>query len=721
MNTNLQTPIDYLKGVGPNRADLLRKELGIHTYQDLINLFPNRYLDRTQYYKINQLQRNYADVQIIGTITGFKEMPQKQGKLLVANFRDETGTMDLVWFRGHKWIRDSIKLNTPYVIFGKTNWFNGVFNMPHPEMELLEDHEKSLRSAMQPIYPSTEKLSNKGMTNRVINTIMQQLFLETKGQFVETLSKPVISELKLVSKSEALFNIHFPKNQELLARAQFRLKFEELFYIQLQLIIKNLIHKSKIKGFPFTTVGHYFNTFFNAHLPFELTNAQKRVIKEIRADLGSNAQMNRLLQGDVGSGKTIVALMAVLIALDNDFQACIMAPTEILSVQHYNGLSEYCNKLNISVKLLTGSSTTLERREIHEALENGELQLLIGTHALLEDSVKFKNLGLAIIDEQHRFGVEQRSKLWKKGPPLTPPKAGGKDSLPSGEIRGATPPHILVMTATPIPRTLAMSVYGDLDISIIDELPPGRKPVKTVHRYDKNRLRVFQFIKDEIKKGRQVYIVYPLIQESETMDYKDLMDGYASIERDFPKPDYQVSIVHGKMKAADKDYEMQRFIKGETQIMVATTVIEVGVDVPNASVMVIESAERFGLSQLHQLRGRVGRGAEQSYCILMTGHKLSNDSKTRLETMTRTNDGFEIAEVDLRLRGPGDIMGKQQSGVLNLKIADVIKDNDILQTARYHAKKILNSDPSLQSIENKAILNTYKQLSKYKNIWNYIS
>ena len=700
MNVNLQTPIDYLKGVGPNRADLLRKELGIYTYQDLINLFPNRYLDRTRYHKINSLQRNTSEVQIIGQITGFKEVPQKRGKLLVATFQDDSGVMDLVWFRGHKWIRESLKLNTPYVVFGKTNWFNNVYNMPHPEMELLEDHEKSLRSAMQPIYPSTEKLSNKGITNRVITNIMQQLFLETKGQFAETLSKSTILELKLLSKSDALFNVHFPKNQDLLTRAQFRLKFEEFFYIQLQLILKNLIHKSKIKGFPFTTVGHYFNTFFKDHLPFELTNAQKRVIKEIRSDLGSNAQMNRLLQGDVGSGKTIVALMAVLIALDNNFQACIMAPTEILSVQHYNGLSEYCNKLNISIKLLTGSSTTSERRDIHESLENGSLQLLIGTHALLEDTVKFKNLGLAIIDEQHRFGVAQRSKLWKKN---------------------TSPPHILVMTATPIPRTLAMSVYGDLDISIIDELPPGRQPVKTVHRYDKNRLNVFRFIRDEIKKGRQVYIVYPLIQESETMDYKDLMDGYASIERDFPKPEYQISIVHGKMKAADKDYEMQRFVKGETHIMVATTVIEVGVDVPNATVMVIESAERFGLSQLHQLRGRVGRGAEQSYCILMTGHKLSNDSKIRLETMTRTNDGFEIAEVDLRLRGPGDIMGTQQSGVLNLKIADVVKDKDILQTARYHAKKILNADPSLSALENKMILNTYKQLTKYKNIWNYIS
>ena len=700
MNTNLQTPIDYLKGVGPNRADLLRKELGIHTYQDLINLFPNRYIDRTQYYKINQLQRNNADVQVIGEITNLKDVGEGRAKRLVATFKDDTGVMELVWFRGQKWIRESIKLGKPYVIFGKTNWFNGVFNMPHPEMEFLEEHEKNLRSAMQPVYPSTEKLSNKGITNRVISKIMQQLFLETKGNFSESLSENVISELKLISKSEALFNIHFPKNQELLSRAQFRLKFEEFFYIQLQLIIKNLIHKSKIKGFNFEHVGNNFNTFFKEHLPFELTNAQKRVLKEIRADLGSNAQMNRLLQGDVGSGKTIVALMSMLIALDNGFQACLMAPTEILSVQHYNSLIELCNKLNISVKLLTGSSNTSERKEIHKMLENGELQILIGTHALLEDKVKFKNLGLAIIDEQHRFGVAQRSKLWHKND---------------------TPPHILIMTATPIPRTLAMSVYGDLDISIIDELPPGRKHIKTVHRYDKNRLKVFRFIKDEITKGRQVYVVYPLIQESEKMDYKDLMDGYESIVRDFPMPQYQISIVHGKMKAVDKDYEMQRFVKGETQIMVATTVIEVGVNVPNASVMIIESAERFGLSQLHQLRGRVGRGAEQSYCILMTGHKLSEDSKTRLQTMVSTNDGFEIAEVDLRLRGPGDLMGTQQSGVLNLKIADVIKDKDILQHARHYAKTILKSDPSLSLPEHKVLRYTYSQLTKYKNIWNYIS
>lgn len=701
MNANfLQTPIDYLKGVGPNRADLLKKELGIHTFQDLLNLFPNRYLDRTQYYKIAQLQQTNAEVQIIGKITHIKTVEQKRGKRLVATFMDETGSMELVWFRGQKWIRENLKLNVPYVIFGKTNYFNGSFSMPHPEMELLEAHEKSIRSAMQPVYPSTEKLGNSGITNRVINSLMQQLFLESKNNFVETLSNTLLEQLKLVSKKEALFNIHFPKSQAHLARAQYRLKFEELFYIQLQLIRKNLIHKSKIKGYPFDKIGNNFNTFFSEHLPFELTEAQKRVIKEIRNDLGSNAQMNRLLQGDVGSGKTIVALMSMLIALDNGFQACLMAPTEILSVQHYNGLVEMCNKLNTSIELLTGSTKTSKRREIHEKLENGELDILIGTHALLEDKVKFKNLGLAIVDEQHRFGVEQRSKLWHKND---------------------YPPHVLVMTATPIPRTLAMSVYGDLDISIIDELPPGRKDIKTVHRFDANRLKVFRFIKDEISKGRQVYIVYPLIQESETMDYKDLMDGYESIVREFPLPEFQVSIVHGQMKPADKEYEMNRFIKGETQIMVATTVIEVGVNVPNASVMIIESAERFGLSQLHQLRGRVGRGAEQSYCILMTSHKLSADAKTRLETMVRTSDGFEIAEVDLKLRGPGDLMGTQQSGVLNLRIADIIKDSEILKIARSYAAQTLKADPNLASEENTPIKNTYAQLGKYRNIWNYIS
>jgi ATP-dependent DNA helicase RecG len=701
MNSNfLQTPIEYLKGVGPNRAELLKKELGIHAFQDLINLFPNRYLDRTRYYKIAELEKTNAEVQIIGKITHIKSVEQKRGKRLVATFSDETGSMELVWFRGQKWIRENLKLNQPYVIFGRTNWFQDHFSMPHPEMELLEEHEKSLRSAMQPVYPSTEKLNSRGITNRVINKLMQQLFSEAKNTFVESLSKPLLDSLKLLPKNEALFNIHFPKNASLLARAQYRLKFEELFYIQLQLLRKNLIHKTKIKGYTFTEVGDYFNTFFNSYLPFTLTNAQKRVIKEIRRDVGSHAQMNRLLQGDVGSGKTVVAFMSMLIGLDNGFQACLMAPTEILSVQHYNGLLEWCKSLNISISILTGSTTTSNRRKIHENLENGSLQILVGTHALLEDKVKFKNLGIAIIDEQHRFGVAQRSKLWHKN---------------------EHPPHILVMTATPIPRTLAMSVYGDLDISVIDELPPGRKSIKTVHRFDVNRLKVFRFLKDEISKGRQVYIVYPLIQESEALDYKDLMDGYESIVREFPMPQYQVSIVHGKMKSADKDYEMNRFVKGETQIMVATTVIEVGVDVPNASVMVIESAERFGLSQLHQLRGRVGRGAEQSYCILMTSHKLSHDARTRLETMVRTNDGFEIAETDLKLRGPGDIMGTQQSGVLNLRIADIMKDGEILKIARSCAFQILKEDANLEKPENRPIKYTYAQLTKYRNIWNYIS
>lgn len=701
MNSNfLQTPIDYLKGVGPNRADLLKKELDIHTFQDLLNLFPNRYLDRTHYYKIAQLHPTNAEVQILGKITHIKTVAQKRGSRLVATFRDDTGTMELVWFRGTKWIRENLKLNTPYVIFGKTNFYQGNFSMPHPEMELLKDHEAKIRSAMQPVYPSTEKLANRGITNRVMNTWMQQLFIESKGAFVETLPNSMLASLQLISKRDALVNIHFPKSQELLARAQHRLKFEELFYIQLQLVRKNHMHKSKIKGYPFEKVDTYFNTFYTEHLPFELTEAQKRVVKEIRSDLGSNAQMNRLLQGDVGSGKTIVAFLSMLIALDNDFQACLMAPTEILATQHYQGLKEWADKIGISIELLTGSTKTAKRRTIHESLEDGSLHILIGTHALLEDKVKFKNLGLAIVDEQHRFGVEQRSKLWHKN---------------------EYPPHILVMTATPIPRTLAMSVYGDLDISIIDELPPGRKSIKTVHRYDAHRLRVFKFIRDEIEKGRQIYIVYPLIQESEAMDYKDLEDGYTSIVREFPMPKYQVSIVHGQMKPADKDYEMDRFVRGETHIMVATTVIEVGVNVPNASVMIIESAERFGLSQLHQLRGRVGRGAEQSYCILMTGHKLSAEAKTRLDTMVRTNDGFEIAEVDLKLRGPGDLMGTQQSGVLNLRIADIIKDSKILSVARNYAFQVLKEDPNLTSKENIPIRNTFAQLVKYRNIWNYIS
>ncbi len=700
VNDILQTPIEFLKGVGPTRASILRSELGIKTFQDLIYLFPRRYVDRTQFYSINSLVVNNSEIQLVGQITDFREVVQKRGKRLIANFQDSTGYIELVWFRGHKWIKENLKKKTTYVVFGKVSVFNGIFSMPHPEMELKSEFDRSLRSSIQPIYPSTELLSNRGISNRVICKLIEQIFIQNGNDFFESISIELINQYKLISKSEAILNIHFPKDQNLLQRSQFRLKFEELFFIQLQLINKRLVSKSKIKGYNFKNVGFYFNDFYNNHLPFNLTKSQKRVIKEIRFDMGSNAQMNRLLQGDVGSGKTIVAFMSMLIAIDNKFQSTIVAPTEILAMQHYKALKSLCQKLNIKIALLTGSTKKSERKIIHESLNNGSLNILVGTHAVLEDKVEFKNLGLAIIDEQHRFGVAQRSKLWHKN---------------------TSPPHILVMTATPIPRTLAMTLYGDLDISVIDELPPGRKPVKTLHRFDNNRLKVISFIRSEISKGRQVYVVYPLIKESQKLDFKDLMDGYESISRDFPKPKYQISIVHGQMKAIDKEFEMQRFVKGETQIMVATTVIEVGVNIPNASVMIIESAERFGLSQLHQLRGRVGRGAEQSYCLLMTSHKLGKDSKLRMDTMVNSSDGFEISEVDLRLRGPGDIMGTQQSGILKLKIANIMYDKDILSNARYSAKIVLNEDPNLKLDKNKPILKTYKSMSTYKNMWNYIS
>ncbi len=696
----LQTPIAYLKTIGPTRAKLLKEQLGIHTYQDLLHFFPNRYVDRTQFHHINQLETSLAEVQIVGVITQIETIAQKKGSRLVAKFSDSTGTMELVWFKGAKWIKESIKPNTPYVIFGKISVFQGKFSMAHPDMELLENYQANNRIGLQAIYPSTERLSNANMGNRFMLRAMEQLFNECGSAFEETLSDSILDHLKLLQRSTALFHIHFPKDAKMLSRAAARLKFEELFFIQLQLIRKNLIRKKKIKGLPFNEVGAYFNDFYNNYLPFQLTNAQKRVIKEIRTDVGSNAQMNRLLQGDVGSGKTIVAVMSILFALDNGYQACLMAPTEILANQHFKGVSELLEPLGIQVALLTGSVKKSARKPLLENLQSGELKVLIGTHALLEDTVVYKNLGLAIIDEQHRFGVAQRAKLWHKN---------------------TIPPHILVMTATPIPRTLAMSIYGDLDISIIDELPPGRKEIKTVWRSDAHRLGVFKFIREEIEKGRQIYIVYPLINESEALDYKDLMDGYDSISRSFPAPEFQVSIVHGQMNAAAKAYEMDRFVNGKTQIMVATTVIEVGVNVPNASVMIIESAERFGLSQLHQLRGRVGRGAEQSFCILMSGNKLSQEGKTRLETMVASSDGFEIAEVDLKLRGPGDLMGTQQSGVLQLKIADIVKDADLLKKAREVAITTLKSDPYLETANNKPILLAYRALVKHKNIWNYIS
>ena len=697
---NLNNPIYYIKGVSNVRASLLSAELGLTKINDLLHFFPFRYIDRTKFYKINALIDNNSDIQIIGRIISLKTIEQKKGSRLIAKFSDETGTMDLVWFKGHKWLKNSIKMNTPYIIYGKLNHFKGNFSIVHPEMDLLEEYKKKIQTKLQPVYPSTEKLINSGLSTKIFREYIRNILAHIYDQIQESLSVEIISNQGLLGKKEALLNIHFPTSPEMLERAQYRLKFEEFFFIQLQLVRKKLIRKNKIKGYVFAKVGAIFNEFYNHNLPFNLTHAQKVVLKEIRNDVASNAHMNRLLQGDVGSGKTIVALLAMLLAIDNGFQASIIAPTEILATQHFKAIDELLQNVDVSVALLTGSSSVRKRKEIHENLENGKLNILVGTHALLEDKVKFQNLGIAIIDEQHRFGVAQRSKMWQKND---------------------LPPHILVMTATPIPRTLAMSVYGDLDISIIDELPPGRKEVKTVHRNDSNRLAVFKFMKQEIQKGRQVYVVYPLIQESQAMDYKDLMDGYESISREFPAPKYQISIVHGKMKASDKEYEMQRFVKGETQIMVATTVIEVGVNVPNASIMVIESSERFGLSQLHQLRGRVGRGADQSYCILLSSFKLSSEAKTRLKTMVETSDGFKIAEVDLKLRGPGNLMGTQQSGVLNLKIADVVKDTAILSRARNSAIDILKDDPNLSKVENDMIKNTYSEISKTTGAWSNIS
>ena len=695
-----QTSIEYLKGVGPERARLLKEELKITTIDDLLHFFPNRYIDRSQFHLINELPKNNSEVQIKGKITQIEILQQKKGKRMVAHFEDISGKMDLIWFRGYKWIRENLKLNQSYIIFGRLNWFKGYVSMPHPEMELEVNFNKSIKKLFYPIYPSTEKLIRSGISQRVIQKLVLNLIEMGGNFFSETLPKYVLDYYKLINKNVALKEIHFPTSQKKLSQAQIRLKFEELTYIQLQLILKNQQRKRKIKGFLFSEIGSTLKNFYNHQLPYQLTSAQKRVIREIREDMGSGRQMNRLLQGDVGSGKTIVALFAILIAIENNFQACFVAPTEILAQQHFNSLRELLSDSNINLNLLTGSTKAKERKIINLGLENGTLQILIGTHAVFEENVRFKNLGLAIIDEQHRFGVAQRAKLWSKN---------------------TTPPHILVMTATPIPRTLAMSLYGDLDISLIDEMPPGRKPIKTMHKYDNNRLKVFQFIKEKIKEGRQIYVVYPLIEESEKLDFKDLMDGYESLSRSFPIPKYQISIVHGKMKADDKAYEMKRFAEGKTQIMVATTVIEVGVNIPNASVMIIESAERFGLSQLHQLRGRVGRGNEQSFCILMTGSKLSDESKIRVQTMVKTNNGFEIAEVDLKLRGPGNILGTQQSGILRLKIADIVKDNKLLKIARELAKEILKKDPKLENSENQIIKRNLSNLQYESNIWNLIS
>ena len=700
MNSNLlNTPIDYLKGLGVNRSDLIKKELKIFNYKDLVNLFPNRYIDKSKYYKIKDLPKFSCDVQIIGEISEINEIGIGRKKRLIAQFTDGEDEIELIWFKSLKWLKKSLLINTKYIVFGKLNFFASKISIPHPEIELFKADSLSKRVKIQPIYPSTENLIKKGVSNKVISNLMKSLLYDLKLNFKETIPDYLIKELKLLDKNTSIYNIHFPKNNELLEDSIRRLKFEELLYLQLQLLKKNINRKDKIKGYNFSVVGKYFNKFYNEVLSFELTNAQKKVLKEIRNDLGSNAQMNRLLQGDVGSGKTIIAFMSILIALDNGYQACLMAPTEILSVQHYEGFIEMSKLLNINIVILTGSTKASVKKEIYKSLNSGEIDIIVGTHSLIQDKVKFKNLGLAIIDEQHKFGVAQRSKLWAKS---------------------AIPPHILIMTATPIPRTLAMSAYGDLDISLIDELPPGRRKITTVHRFDSNRLSVLKFIKEQINEGRQIYIVYPLIEESKNMDFKDLMDGYESLSREFIQPKYQISIVHGRMKAQDKEFEMKRFENKETQILIATTVIEVGVNIPNASVMIIESSERFGLSQLHQLRGRVGRGIHKSYCILMSGNKLSNESKLRLKTMTQTNNGFIIAEKDLEIRGPGDIMGTQQSGVIDLKIADLISDQKILIYARKFARQILEEDKNLSKEKNNKLLNTYNHLVKNKDLWSYI-
>ena len=701
MNSDfLNQSIEFIKGVGPARSKLLSEELNLKTIKDLVDFYPYRYIDRSRFYNINEIPKNQSEVQIIGKIRSIRRTKVRYRDRLNCELYDDTGKIDLIWYRGFNWVEESLKINEDYVVYGKITWFGNKASIAHPEIKTKSNFNRNVPRRLHGIYSSTERLINEGVTQKYFIKIIYNLLNSIQDYIKENLSMSILNEFNLINRYKAIINIHLPESQELLSESIRRLKFEELFFNQLGFQLTRNDRVQKLNGFKFEKVGNNLNEFYKNSLPFELTGDQKKVIKEIRNDFRDGKQMNRLLQGDVGSGKTIVSLMVMLIAIDNGFQSCILAPTEILANQHFKSLSELLIDFDIKVNLLTGSTKAKDRRFIHNDLLSGETNILVGTHAILEDIVKFKNLGLSIIDEQHRFGVAQRAKLWKKNNP---------------------PPHILVMTATPIPRTLAMSLYGDLDISSIKELPPGRITTKTVHKYDKNRLSVFKFLKDQIKKGRQVYLVYPLINESEKLDYKDLMDGYESIVREFPRPDYQVSIVHGKMNAKDKDYEMKRFIEKETQILVSTTVIEVGVNVPNASVMVIESAERFGLSQLHQLRGRVGRGNDESYCILMTKDKLSEDSKLRIETMVKVSDGFKLAEVDLKLRGPGDMLGTRQSGMLKFKLADIIYDTEILNNARNSAIKILRDDPRLNNKENLPIRTEISSSSNSKNLWRYIS
>jgi ATP-dependent DNA helicase RecG len=691
--------IKFLPGVGPKKADLLDKELGIRTAEDLLRHYPYKYVDRSRFYYIHEISEEMPFIQLKGQIIRFEKAGEGHKLRLTAIFTDGHETIELVWFKGIKWVLENYKTGIQYVVFGKPSPFNGHFNIVHPEMELVSQFPPPEQMGLQPFYNTTEKMKNNFLNSKTLQKIIFPLVQNIKTGIPETLPAYLLKKFALLNLTESLVNIHFPKNADVLRKARQRLKFEELFYIQLNILQQTKWRDQHFKGFVFGHIGYFFNTFFKNNLPFELTNAQKKVIREIRIDVASGKQMNRLLQGDVGSGKTLVALMTMLMAIDNGFQACIMTPTEILANQHYASLKKFLGGLSVNVALLTGSTRPKERIELHEKLQNGQLNILIGTHALIEDTVQFNNLGLVVIDEQHRFGVAQRSKLW---------------------LKNVNPPHILVMTATPIPRTLAMTLYGDLSVSVIDELPPGRKPIQTYHYYENKRQGLNQFIARQVDAGRQIYIVYPLIQESENLDLQNLETGFEYMREVFP--DYKISMLHGKMKPAEKEMQMERFVKGETQILVATTVIEVGVDVPNASVMVIESAQRFGLSQLHQLRGRVGRGAEQSFCILLTNYKLGVNTRKRMEIMVRTNDGFEISEADLKLRGPGDLEGTQQSGLpFDLKIASLAQDGKMLEIARKAAMEILETDPQLEQNENRVFANQLRKMKTNTLNWGSIS
>ncbi|MCC6839291.1 MAG: ATP-dependent DNA helicase RecG [Flavobacteriales bacterium] len=696
----LETPIEYLKGVGPQRGDLLRQELGIGTFGDLLLHFPFRHVDRTQFQAIGQIGGEGDPVQLRGTLKQVRLVGEKRARRLTARLEDASGSVELVWFQGIRWLQPLLKDGGEYIVYGKPALFRDRFNLAHPEIEAAATWDEGAATPLQPVYSTTEKATAKGLNSRGIGKLVHALLPQVKGTLAETLGRELVEQYGGLGREEAIMEVHFPRDPERLERAVRRLKFEELFFIQLQLLRQKQLMQQDVRGNVFGTVGELFNTFYSNHLPFELTGAQKRVVKEIRKDMGTGKQMNRLLQGDVGSGKTLVGLLAMLLALDNGFQAALLAPTEILAQQHFRSLSRFLEGLPVQVRLLTGNTKAAGRKALLAGLKLGEVHILVGTHALLEDRVVFHRLGLVVIDEQHRFGVAQRARM---------------------QAKAQVPPHVLVMTATPIPRTLAMTVYGDLDVSVIDELPPGRKPIRTVHRTDRSRNAVLDFLESEVQKGRQAYVVYPLIEESEKSDLKDVQDGYESLSRRFPLPRYAVGIVHGRMEQEAKDYEMARFIKGETNVLVATTVIEVGVDVPNATVMVVENAERFGLSQLHQLRGRVGRGAEHSYCILMTADKLGNDSRTRIRTMVETQDGFRISEVDLRLRGPGDIMGTQQSGLPKLHLADLVKDADLLQQARQAALGLLAIDPDLSDPRHGPIARTLAEQMQEKAVWGRIS